>query len=230
MVTSRQIHRHRGGIAKTRGKRVIRDRIAIDVERESIVRTGTEGVVTKRGDLEEAGVGGSRVGRGAGDDLRPIAEETIAQAAGQEVRPRVADAGDLLGDDCGRSHGQVGERTIQPSTGVAEAGHVGPGEDSILQAERIGAAEDDRITRRSADRGQLGGGADGEEVREQEAALTDVDGLVPRVTEDDYRGAQCGINLRHGPAGGVSADIEQSQDIAVGARNVQGLPTAQGQV
>ena len=111
----------------------------------------------------------------------------------------------------------------QPARSVTERRHVPGGEDLILNAQGIAAAEGDGSRR---ERGRL---ADRQEIREDERALADVDRLVPGVVEDEDRRPGCDVDLRSGAAHGVAGDVDEAERIAVLAADVQDLSAGQGQ-
>ena len=205
------------------------DRIAIDVESEAIIRARPEGVAPAGGDFQEAGIGGGAVGGRAREDIGPVADGPIGQAA-DIIRPREADARHLLGDHRRGGGLQTGEGSVQTATALPETRHVRARENGVLNPERVGATEDDRITRRTTKGRQLGAGADGDQVWEKQGALAHVDGFVATEIEDHHGRSKSRVDLWNRAASGIATHVEEAQDIAIGAGDVQGLPAIQSEV
>ena len=224
MVASGERDRNGGGIGEGVTEGIGGDGIAIDVERHAIIRGGAEGVGSCGGDFEETGEAGGGVGCRAADGVWAVAVGTVTEVGDGVVTASVADTSDLGVHHGGRCGCESGKAAREASGGVAEGGHVSPGEDGVLDTEWVRAAETDS----AASQGICL--ADGDEIRELKSALANVDGLVTRVAEDNDRHAGSHVDLWHRTAHRVTAEVGDAEDVAVGRGDVEEITAGQFEV
>ena len=195
VVARRKSGRDRGGaVDEGAAEAVAGDGHAVDEERHAVVGSRTEGVVTALpgGNIEEAGEDRGAVRERTGRAGRTIGEDAIVQQVGDHAGSGETDTGHLLGHHRSRGGGQAGESTIKTAADIAEAGHLRPGQHRVLHAQRIRTGES-----HGRPAVQVGGRTDGDQVREHQFALADVDGLeARRIAEDNDASARVDVDLR----------------------------------